>query len=72
MRWEVAVFRKWVRINFSGELWHSYATKILPYRGIGSGIIRALKEYPDIDFADDHDGNRFIVSIRRREYDRMV
>lgn len=45
----------------------SYATKILPYRGIGSGIIRALKEYPDIDFEDDHDGNRFIVTIRRRE-----
>ncbi len=44
----------------------SYATKILPYRG--SGIIRALKEYPDIDFEDDHDGNRFIVTVLREEY----
>jgi len=44
----------------------SYATKILPYRGIGSGIIRALREYPDIDFVDDHAGNRFIVTVRRK------
>jgi len=58
--------------NIRNPVLASYATKILPYRGIGSGIIRALKEYPDIDFADDHDGNRFIVSIRRREYDRMI
>ncbi|MBE9478644.1 MAG: hypothetical protein IMY80_01660, partial [Chloroflexi bacterium] len=47
----------------------SYATKILPYRGIGSGIIRALKEYADIDFEDDHDGNRFIVTVLREKYE---
>lgn len=44
----------------------SYATKILPYRGLGSGIIRALKAYPDIDFENDHDGNLFKVTIKRR------
>ena len=44
----------------------SYATKILPYRGLGSGIIRALKAYPDIDFENDQDGNLFKVTIKRR------
>jgi len=53
--------------NIRNPILASYATKILPYRGIGSGIIRALKEYPDIDFEDDHDGNRFVVTIRRTE-----
>ncbi|MBW2603890.1 MAG: putative DNA binding domain-containing protein [Deltaproteobacteria bacterium] len=43
----------------------SYATKILPYRGLGSGIIRALKAYPDIGFEDDRDGNLFKAVIKR-------
>ena len=55
--------------NIRNPILASYATKILPYRGIGSGIIRALKEYPDIDFEDDHDGNRFVVTVWREEYD---
>ena len=53
--------------NIRNPILASYATKILPYRGIGSGIIRALKEYPYIDFMDDHDGNRFVVTIWRKE-----
>lgn len=52
--------------NIRNPILASYATKILPYRGIGSGIIRALKEYPDIDFMDDHEGNRFIVTVWRK------
>jgi len=55
--------------NIRNPILASYATKILPYRGIGSGIIRALKEYPAIDFMDDHDGNRFVVTIWRKEYE---
>ena len=51
--------------NIRNPILASYATKILPYRGLGSGIIRALKAYPDIDFQDDHDGNQFIVTINR-------
>jgi len=43
----------------------SYATKILPYRGIGSGIVRALNAYPNIDFEDNHDGNLFIATVWR-------
>jgi ATP-dependent DNA helicase RecG len=53
--------------NIRNPILASYATKVLPYRGIGSGIIRALKEYPDIDFMDDHEGNRFIVIVWRKE-----
>jgi ATP-dependent DNA helicase RecG len=51
--------------NIRNPILASYATKILPYRGLGSGIIRALNAYPDIDFQDDHDGNQFIVTINR-------
>lgn len=52
--------------NIRNPILASYATKILPYRGFGSGIIRALKAYPDIGFEDDHDGNLFKAIIKRR------
>ncbi len=52
--------------NIRNPILASYATKILPYRGLGSGIIRALKAYPDIDFDDDLDGNQFKVVMERR------
>ena len=42
----------------------SYATKVLPYRGIGSGVRRALAEHPAIDFDNDIDGNQFVATIR--------
>jgi len=44
----------------------SFANHVLPYRGYGSGIIRALAKYPDIDFFDDRDGNLFKVTLKRR------
>ena len=43
----------------------SFANKILPYRGYGSGILRALENYSKIDFIDDQDGNLFKVIIKR-------
>lgn len=43
----------------------SFANQILPYRGYGSGILRALENYPSIDFIDDRDGNLFRCVIRR-------
>lgn len=51
--------------NIRNPILASYATKVLPYRGLGSGVVRALKEYPDIEFADDRDGNKFVAVIRR-------
>jgi len=52
--------------NIRNPILASYATKILPYRGLGSGIIRALKAHPAIDFEDDRDGNQFKAIIHRR------
>lgn len=43
----------------------SFAHHILPYRGYGSGVVRALELYPHIDFVDDRDGNLFTCVIRR-------
>jgi ATP-dependent DNA helicase RecG len=51
--------------NIRNPVLASFAMRILPYRGLGSGITRALKEYPHIDFEDDHDGNIFKVTIAR-------
>ncbi len=52
--------------NIRNPILASFATKILPYRGLGSGIIRALKAYPAIDFENDQDGNLFKVTIYRK------
>jgi len=45
----------------------SFANQILPYRGYGSGILRALENYPFIDFINDRDGNLFSCVIGRGE-----
>ncbi len=44
----------------------SFANQILPYRGYGSGILRALSAYPSIDFIDDRDGNLFKAILKRQ------
>lgn len=45
----------------------SYVAKgLLPYRGLGSGIRRALEHWPDISFTDDREGCTFKVSIKRK------
>lgn len=43
----------------------SHAFHILPYHGMGSGIIRALKDWPHIEFTDDRKGNQFRVTLKR-------
>jgi len=52
--------------NIRNPILASYATKILPYRGLGTGIRRALQKYPEIDFESDLDGNQFKVIIKRK------
>lgn len=52
--------------NIRNPILTSYATKILPYRGLGTGIRRALQKYPEIDFESDLDGNQFKVIIKRK------
>lgn len=51
--------------NVRNPILASFAPKVLPYRGLGSGIKRAIKAYPDIDFIDDRVGNAFKAIIKR-------
>jgi ATP-dependent DNA helicase RecG len=43
----------------------SFATKELPYRGIGTGILRALAAIPKIEFISDQSRNLFTAHIPR-------
>jgi ATP-dependent DNA helicase RecG len=58
--------------NIRNPILTSFATKILPYRGLGTGILRALREYPSIEFVDDRDGNLFRVIVRRQPRPAVV
>ena len=49
--------------NIRNPILASFATKILPYRGLGSGIRRALNAYDAIEFIEDRDANSFKVVI---------
>jgi ATP-dependent DNA helicase RecG len=44
----------------------SFATKELPYRGIGTGVRRAMAAVPALDLESDHGRNLFIARIPRR------
>lgn len=53
--------------NIRNPILVSYVAKgLLPYHGLGSGIKRALKDWPDIDFVDDHDGCLFKSIVHRK------
>lgn len=43
----------------------SFAFDIIPYRGIGSGILRSLQLYPHIDFENDVETGQFKAIIAR-------
>ncbi len=51
--------------NIRNPILASFATKLLPYRGLGNGIRRAVKAYPNIDFIDDRENNMFKVVINK-------
>lgn len=51
--------------NIRNPILASFASKILPYRGLGTGIQRSIKAYPNIDFVDDRENNLFKVIIRK-------
>ncbi len=53
--------------NIRNPILVSYIAKgLLPYRGLGSGIKRALENWPEIDFTDDRDGCLFTATVRRK------
>lgn len=47
------------------NLLDSFAPALLNYRGVGSGILRALAAYPHIDFFNDVEAEQFKVTIHR-------
>jgi len=53
--------------NIRNPILASYAAKgLLPYKGLGSGVRRALAAWPDIDFIDDRDGCLFTARVYRK------
>ena len=44
-----------------------FSSHTLPYSGLGSGLKRAIKEQPDMEFINDVDGLQFIVKIPREQ-----
>ena len=54
--------------NIRNPILVSYIAKgMLPYRGLGSGIKRALEHWPDIDFDDDREDCLFTATVHRKE-----
>lgn len=51
--------------NMRNPIIASHATRQMPYRGLGSGIPRALENYAAIQLIDDRAGNQFKVIIQR-------
>ncbi|MBW8830833.1 MAG: putative DNA binding domain-containing protein [Burkholderiales bacterium] len=45
--------------NMRNPILASFAAKLLPYRGLGSGLLRALRAWPQIELIDDRAGNLF-------------
>jgi ATP-dependent DNA helicase RecG len=54
--------------NIRNPILVSFAAKgLLPYRGLGSGINRALEDWPYISFKDDRDAGTFTAIVHRKE-----
>ncbi len=53
--------------NIRNPILASFATKLLPYRGLGSGLLRALRAWPHIELIDDRAGSLFRVIVHRRQ-----
>jgi ATP-dependent DNA helicase RecG len=52
--------------NIRNPILASFASKILPYRGLGNGIRRVLQAYQEVLFLNDKEGNLFKVTIERK------
>lgn len=51
--------------NMRNPILASFAAKLLPYRGLGSGLLRALRAWPEIELIDDRAGNLFKAIVAR-------
>lgn len=45
----------------------SYCSKLMNYKGFGSGIVRAIEQQPNIEFINNVEGEQFIVKIPREQ-----
>lgn len=52
--------------NIRNPILVSFASKILPYRGIGSGILRVMEACPETVFVDDRENNFFKAVVPRK------
>ncbi len=53
--------------NMRNPILASFAAKLLPYRGLGSGLLRALRAWPQIELIDDRAGNLFKAIVTRSQ-----
>lgn len=51
--------------NMRNPILASFAAKLLPYRGLGSGLLRSLRAWPQIELIDDRAGNLFKAIVGR-------
>lgn len=51
--------------NIRNPVLASFAAKLLPYRGLGSGVLRVFRAWPDIELIDDRTGNLFKATVAR-------
>lgn len=59
--------------NIRNPILVSYVAKgLLPYHGLGSGIKRALKAWPDIDFVNGHEGCLFTATVKRKALEELT
>ena len=59
--------------NIRNPILASFIAKgLLPYRGLGSGIKRALKEWSAIDFVEDKEGCLFIAKVHRKSSPKTI
>lgn len=53
--------------NMRNSILASFAAELLPYRGLGSGLLRTLRAWPQIELIDDQAGNLFKVILARTQ-----
>lgn len=51
--------------NMRNPILASFAAKLLPYRGLGSGVLRSLRAWPQIDLVEERAGNLFKAIVSR-------
>lgn len=51
--------------NMRNPILASFAAKLLPYRGLGSGLLRVIRAWPRIELIDERAGNLFKVIVAR-------